>query len=81
MGKGAWEGEGWEQVLPSCLWRGLLHQGWGMLLLVWETEEPVLNPGALGWLVQAVAAVNPALSAGRVCLPSMVRAGLAAEPS
>lgn len=63
MGRGGWQGLGaaWEQLLPV---EGLLYQGWAILLLAWQTEEPLLISGALGWLVQVVAGTNPALTAG-----------------
>lgn len=41
-----------------------------LLLLVWKTEEPLLISGALGRLMQAMAGINPALTAGELHLLS-----------
>lgn len=47
----------------------------------WETEEPLLLYGALGWLVQVLAGMNlPSQQLECICFPG-VRADLAAEPS
>lgn len=50
VGRGGWQGLGavWEQLLPV---EGLLYQGSAIRLLAWQTEEPLLISGALGWLV------------------------------